>query len=142
MQIQPQRARTGFTLAELMVVIVIIGLLATMVVPNVLSKLSRAYETKAKADIASIAKAVEDFVINNNGRYPDSIEQLVQEDEHGESYLRQSTVPKDPWGQLYMYEPPSSGTRKFRVVSYGKDGVPGGEGEDRDLDNIQIQNGE
>lgn len=135
------RSRAGFTLAELMVVIVIIGLLATLVVPNVVGKLARANVTKAKADIVSIAKAVEDYVIDNNGRYPDGIEALVQENDMGESYLKQTTVPKDPWGNPYMYEPPPSGSRKFRVVSYGKDGTPGGEGDDGDIDNISIQDG-
>ena len=137
-----RRARAGFTLAELMVVIVIIGLLATLVVPNVVSKLARANVTKAKADIVNIAKAVDDYIINNNGRLPDSIEVLVQEDEHGNSYLNQETVPKDPWGNEYIYEPPASGSRKFRVISFGKDGTPGGEGDDADIDNIKIQNGE
>jgi general secretion pathway protein G len=138
---QPRTARAGFSLAELMVVIVIIGLLATLVVPNVVRKLGKANVTKAKADIVSIAKAVEDYVIENNGRYPESIEVLVQEDEHGESYLKQTTVPKDPWGTPYIYEPPTSGSRKYRVLSYGKDGVPGGEGDDADIDNITIQDG-
>jgi general secretion pathway protein G len=134
--------RAGFSLAELMVVIVIIGLLATLVVPNVVAKLGKANRTKAKADIVALDKAVEDYVIDNNGRYPDSLEQLVQENEHGESYLKQTSVPKDPWGQTYLYEPPSSGSRKFRVISYGSDGVPGGEGDDADIDNLSIQNGE
>jgi general secretion pathway protein G len=137
-----KHARAGFSLAELMVVIVIIGLLATLVVPNVVAKLGKANRTKAKADIVALDKAVEDYVIDNNGRYPDSLEQLVQENEQGQSYLKQTSVPKDPWGQTYVYEPPTSGTHKFRVVSYGKDGVPGGEGDDADIDNLLIQNGE
>ena len=141
MKTQRQDPRAGFTLAELMVVIVIIGLLATLVVPNVVSKLGKANKTKAKADIVQIAKAVEDYVIENNGRYPDSIEVLVQEDEHGEAYLKQTTVPKDPWGNPYIYEPPTSGSRKYRVLSYGKDGVPGGDGDDADIDNVMIQDG-
>lgn len=141
MNTQRQDSRAGFTLAELMVVIVIIGLLATLVVPNVVSKLGKANKTKAKADIVQIAKAVEDYVINNNGRFPDSIEALVQEDEQGESYLKQTQVPKDPWGNPYLYEAPPSGSRKYRVLSYGADGVPGGEKDDADIDNITIQDG-
>jgi len=133
--------RSGFTLAELMVVIVIIGLLATLVVPNVVAKLGKANTTKARADIVQIAKAVEDYVINNNGRFPDSLEALVQEDERGESYLQQTQIPKDPWGNEYGYESPPSGSRKFRVFSYGKDGTPGGEGDDADIDNIMIRDG-
>jgi general secretion pathway protein G len=141
MHIRTRTPRAGFTLAELMVVIVIIGLLATLVVPNVVAKLGKANTTKARADIVAIAKAVEDYVINNNGRFPDSLEALVREDERGESYLQQTQVPKDPWGNEYGYEPPTSGSRKFRVFSYGKDGTPGGEGDDADIDNIMIRDG-
>jgi general secretion pathway protein G len=141
MRIQLRNPRAGFTLAELMVVIVIIGLLATLVVPNVVAKLGKANTTKARADIVQIAKAVEDYVIDNNGRFPDSLEALVQENEQGESYLQQTQVPKDPWGNEYGYEPPPSGSRKFRVYSYGKDGTPGGEGDDADIDSQMIRDG-
>ena len=136
------RARAGFTLAELMVVIVIIGLLATLVVPNVVSKLGKANVTKARADITSISGAIESYAIENGGRFPESLEALVTPDENGNSYLNADIVPKDPWGNPYMFEPPPSGSQKFRVFSYGKDGSPGGEGDDRDLDNILIRNGE
>jgi type II secretion system protein G len=96
---------------------------------------------KAKADIVLIAKVVEDYAIMNNGRYPESIEQLVQENEFGERFLGRATVPKDPWGNPYQYEPPASGSRKYRVFSYGQDGVPGGAGDDADIDNVKIQGG-
>lgn len=142
MQIQRKNRRAGFTLAELMVVIVIIGLLATLVVPNVMKKLFVANTTKAKADIVSIAGAIEQFAIENAGRYPDSLEALVTPDANGFTFLRQETVPKDPWGNEYVYEPPSSGSQKYRVLSYGKDNAPGGEGDDADIDNIRIQNQE
>ena len=141
MKPQHKLPRAGFTLAELMVVIVIIGLLATLVVPNVVSKLAKANTAKASSDISAIARAVEDYVINNNGRYPDSLEALVQEDDQGESYLNKTSVPKDPWGNEYGYEPPPSGSSKFRVYSLGKYGAPGGEKDDADIDNITIQEG-
>lgn len=142
MQTQPKNRRQGFTLAELMVVIVIIGLLATLVVPNVVRKLFVANTAKAKSDIMSIADAVTNYAVENGGRYPDGIEALVTPDANGHSYLAQETVPKDPWGHEYVYELPPSGSQKFRVISYGKDGVPGGEGDDADIDNIRIINGE
>jgi len=135
-------ARAGFTLAELMVVIVIIGLLATLVVPNVVRKLFVANVTKAKADIVNIASAIESYVIENGGRYPDSIEVLITEDENGYKILDRDTVPLDPWGNPYVYEPPQPGSQKFRIISYGKDGIPGGEGDEGDLDNIKIKNNE
>jgi general secretion pathway protein G len=141
---EPNRrnARTGFTLAELMVVIVIIGLLATLVVPNVVRKLFVANVAKAKADIVAIAEAVTDYAVQNGGRFPDNLEALVTPDENGHSYLDQETVPKDPWGNEYYFEPPPSGSQKFRVISYGKDGAPGGEGDDADIDNVKIKNRE
>jgi general secretion pathway protein G len=134
--------RSGFTLAELMVVIVIIGLLATLVVPNVVQKLFVANVAKAKADIVEIANAVTQYAIQNNGRYPESLEALITPDANGFTILDRETLPKDPWGNEYVFEPAPSGTQKFRVISYGKDGVPGGEGDEADIDNIKIKNGE
>ncbi len=93
-----QCRKSGFSLAELMVVIVIIGLLATLVVPKVLRNLFVANVGKAKADIVQISSAVDQYAIENNGRYPESLEVLVTPDENGFTYLSQETVPKDPWG--------------------------------------------
>lgn len=128
--------RSGFTLAEMMVVIVIIGLLATLVVPNVLRRFFQAAATKAQADITSIASALDEFAMNNGMKYPDSLEILVTPDENGHRYLSTSKLPKDPWGHEYQYDPPQSGQPKPRVYSFGRDGQPGGEGEDRDIDNL------
>jgi general secretion pathway protein G len=135
-------SRAAFTLAELMVVIVIIGLLATLVVPNVVRKLFVANVAKAKSDIMAIDQAIVGFAIENGGRFPDSLEVLVTPDANGHSFLDRETVPRDPWNNEYILEPAPSGSQKFRVISYGKDGVPGGEGDDADIDNIKIKNGE
>lgn len=139
-QHDPRRA--GFSLAELMVVIVIIGLLATLVVPNVVSKLFTGQVGKAKADIMQIYGAVEQYAIENNGRYPDGLEALVQKDDMGNSYLRRDTVPLDPWKNEYQYEPPTAGQVKPRVFTMGADGQTGGTGKDADIDNFQIENDE
>ena len=136
--LETRRQRRGFTLAELMVVIVIIGLLATLVVPNVVRKLFVANATKAKADIASIARAIDDYAVENNGRYPESLEVLVTPDANGFTFLNQETVPVDPWGHEYIYEP--GGGNKFNILSYGKDGQPGGEGDDADITSEMIRN--
>ena len=130
--------RRGFTLAELMVVIVIIGLLATLVVPNVVRKLFVANKTKAKADITAIARAIDDYAVENNGRYPESLEVLVTPDANGFTFLNKETVPVDPWGHEFVYEP--GGGSKFNVISYGKDGQPGGEGDDADITYEMIRN--
>ncbi len=129
----------GFSLAELMVVIVIIGLLATLVIPNVISKLGKANVAVVKTDITTIAQGVNEYYLNNNGRFPDSLESLVIEDANGDKILDRDTVPKDPWGNEYVYE---LNGNSFTVSSYGADGQPGGEGKDRDIDNNMIKNGE
>ena len=139
MRTNEKNTRAGFTLAELMVVIVIIGLLATLVVPNVVRRLCTATRAKAEADISTIAQSLENYAVENMGRYPDSLEALVQPDENGHTYLNRETVPTDPWGNAFIYEPPSGG-RKLNVISYGKDGQPGGEGDDADISYEAIRN--
>ena len=131
--------RAGFTLAELMVVIVIIGLLATLVVPNVVRRLFAATRAKAEADISTIAQSLDQYAVENLGRYPESLEVLVQPDEQGHTFLNRETVPTDPWGQPYIYEPPSGG-RKLNIISYGKDQAPGGEGDDADISYEELRN--
>lgn len=131
--------RRGFTLAELMVVIVIIGLLVTVVGPNVLKYLTQGKWAKVKADIHAIDGAVTNYAIFNAGNFPDDLQLLVTPDENGNAYLNRETVPKDPWSNEYLYDPPGGGN-KFRIYTYGADGSPGGEGDDRDYDNHMLRN--
>ncbi|MFT7676508.1 MAG: general secretion pathway protein G [Planctomycetota bacterium] len=131
----------GFSIAELMVVILIIGLLATQVLPRVLERFGDAKKGKAKADLAAIHGAVTQFAINNGGREPDSLELLVQNDANNNRYLEQTVVPKDPWGNEYYYQPRSGGQER-QLLTYGADGSPGGEGEDTDMTIQQVLNGE
>lgn len=131
--------RRGFSLAELMVVIVILGLLATIVVPNVMSRLRTAQATAAKVDLGAISQAVELYAIENGGRYPESLEVLILEDENGKSYLKgYETVPEDPWGHEYQYDP-GSGRSDFEVFTLGADGQRGGEGDDADLSSKDLK---
>lgn len=133
--------RRGFSLAELMVVIVIIALLATFVANNALPYLFKAGKARAASDIVAITTAIDTFAIENGGRYPDSLELLVTPDENGVTYLKDMTsVPRDPWKNEYAYEPAARGGGTYRVISYGKDGQPGGEGDDADIDNFTIRN--
>jgi len=138
---RPARAaNAGFSLAELMVVIVILGLIATIVVPNLLDRFTFAQKKKAQMDIGALESAIDTYAIENNGRYPESLEILVTPDEHNRTFLKGFTsVPLDPWRNPYLYEPPSNG-RDYKVISYGKDGSPGGEGDDADIDNFSIRN--
>ncbi len=133
-------AKAGFSLAELMVVILIIGLLTTLVVPRVIDSLGEAKWGKVRADLGSIAGALNQYAMNNGGECPNSLELLVQNDDNGKRYLNVTIVPKDPWSNEYVYNPPE-GINEFEVICYGKDGVPGGEGDDRDLTHQDVANG-
>jgi general secretion pathway protein G len=138
-QSSSRRRRGGFSLAELMVVIVIIGLLATLVVPQVIKRLFTANDVIARASITVISNAVTEYQIQNNGVAPDSLDALVEKDENGFSFLDRDTLPTDPWGNEFRYEPPQ-GSIPYRVYTYGADGEPGGEGQDSDISNIDIKN--
>jgi len=132
------REKGGFSLAELMVVIVIIGLLATLVVPQVVSSLGRAFGGKVKADIMAIDSALREYAIQNSMQYPDDLSELITPDENGYTYLKQKAIPLDPWGVEYMYEPPMPGQPDPKVYTLGKDSAPGGEGENADISNLGL----
>jgi general secretion pathway protein G len=118
----------GFTLVELMVVIVIIGLLATVVVINVMPASDRAAETKAKADIATLEQGVSLYRIQHM-RYPSEPEGLQALVESGQ--IRR--LPEDPWGNPYRYAAPGRDGSPFEIYSWGADGREGGEGENADI---------
>jgi general secretion pathway protein G len=127
----------GFTLLELLVVIVIIGLLAGYVAPRYFSQVGKSEIQVAKAQIDSIEKALDQFRLDMR-RYPSAEEGLqalvVKPAAAGDwrgPYL-QKAVPLDPWGKSYVYRVPGE-KREFALLSYGRDGKAGGEGEDADI---------
>ena len=124
------RNESGFTLVELMVVIVIIGLLATVVVINVMPATDKAAITKAKADVGVLEQGVEMYRLNKL-RYPSGAEGLQAVISEG--YVKR--LPKDPWGNPYVYAAPGRDGRQFDIYSFGADGREGGEGEDADIGN-------
>ena len=119
-----------------------IGFIGALMVQNVPAVLERAHSGAAKANITTISQGVDTFIIMNNGRHPESLELLVTPDENGETFLKSYRVPTDSWGREFLYAPPLSGSRGYRIYTLGKDGVPGGEGADMDIDNWMIQDGE
>lgn len=121
-----RRSESGFTLVELMVVIVIIGLLATVVIINVVPALDTASETKAKADIEMIDQAVQRYYLDNR-RYPTTAEGLSAL----QPYLRR--VSQDPWNRPYIYAAPGANGRAYSITSLGADGRAGGSGKDADI---------
>ena len=137
---EARRKRAGFTLVELMVVIVIIGLLATVVAINVLPSQDRAMVGKAKADISVLEQAIETYRLDNL-TFPDDLQSLVAPPaglQRPERYRQGGYVrrlPEDPWGQPYQYRRPSTHGGQFDVFSLGADGREGGEGNDADLGN-------
>jgi general secretion pathway protein G len=131
--------KAGFTLLELLVVIVIIGLLAAYVGPKYFSQLSKSEVTVAKAQIASFEKALDTFRLDV-GRYPTNEENLqallvkpASASKWNGPYLKKE-VPADPWGNAYQYRSPGS-KNEFEILSFGKDGQPGGAGDDADITN-------
>ena len=134
--------RAGFTLVEMMVVVVVIGLLATVVAINVLPSQDRAMVTKAKADIATLEQAIETYRLDNLD-FPDDLQALVAAPPNLASpdryrpggYVRR--LPEDPWGEPYQYRRQSAHGGQFDVYSYGADRKQGGEGNDADLGNWQ-----
>jgi general secretion pathway protein G len=122
----------GFTLVELMVVIVIIGLLATIVIINVMPVTGKAAVTKAKSDVATLEQGVEMYRLNRL-HYPSTAEGLQAV--KAEGLIKR--LPNDPWGHPYHYAAPGKDGRAFDIWSDGADGREGGEGEDADIGSWQ-----
>jgi general secretion pathway protein G len=134
----PRARAAGFTLLELLVVIVIIGLLAAYVGPKYFSQLGKSEVTIAKAQIEAFEKSLDTYRLDV-GRYPTSEEGLAAlltapasaTAKWNGPYLKKA-IPPDPWGHPYQYRSP--GTKgEYEIISTGKDGQPGGTGEDADI---------
>ena len=123
-----KKRNLGFTLLELLVVIVIIGLLAGYVAPRYFSQVGKSEVQVAKAQIDALEKALDQYRLDKR-RYPSAEEGLAAI----QPYLKK-TLPNDPWGHPYVYKP-GGGAGDFEVVSYGRDGKLGGSGEDADISN-------
>ncbi len=130
----------GFTIIEIMAVLIILGLLATVVAVNVVGRIDRARVVATKTSLKKLHSAVLAFKMDT-GYYPseeDGLLELVEEPSDVENwqpggYLETTDVPKDGWGRDFIYELNPEGGRPFRIVSLGADGQEGGEGYDADL---------
>jgi general secretion pathway protein G len=141
-QLETQRRRQiGFTLIEIMVVVIIIGILAAIVAPNVIGRVDDAQIVKAKTEIGNISAALKFYRLDNFA-YPTSeqgIEALVTKPSdpsirnwNAGGYL--DKLPKDPWGNKYLYLNPGNNS-EIDIYTLGRDGRPGGEGPDADIGN-------
>ena len=135
-----QRLQRGFTLIEIMVVVVIMGVLAAMVVPKLLNRAGDSKVSAAKVDIATIMQALKLYKLDNQ-RYPTTeqgLQALIEKPTSGPAangwksggYVEK--MPKDPWGNQYQYLSPGI-KGEVDVFSYGADGQPGGTGNDADI---------
>ena len=122
----------GFTLIEILVVMAIIGMLAVMVAPNLFRQRTGAMRDAAISNISTLETALDTYRLDV-GDYPDSLDGLMVNDSGRAAwngpYLRRE-VPKDPWGNDYVYQLNGS---EFTLYSYGADGQRGGEGDDADI---------
>ena len=137
----PRAGEDGFSLVELMVVIFIIGLLATVVLINVLPSQDKAMRVKAQGDIATLGQAMEMYRLDNLA-YPGAAEGLaalrsppaslaLPQNYRAGGYVKD--LPNDPWGRPYQYQSPGRNGAAFDIFSLGADGKPGGEGNDADI---------
>jgi general secretion pathway protein G len=129
----PSRRGAGFSLIELMVVIAIMGLLATVVAVNLMGQTYKAKVVKVQADFDAMKKAVDLFKLNV-GRYPSKIDDLWTAPGGAKGWNGPyiDPDPKDPWGNSYRYDAPIGGG-KPKLTCYGEDGAPSGTGEAQDL---------
>jgi len=132
----------GFTLIELMVVLVILGILATLIVPRIMGRPDEARRVQARVQMESMETALKLYKLDN-GAYPSTeqgLQALVEAPSVGQlprawregGYLEKGRVPKDPWGNEYVYLSPGVHS-EYDLLSYGSDGQPGGEGNDKDI---------
>jgi len=138
---------SGFTLIELMVVIVILGILAGLIIPRIMGRPEEARQMKARVQIESIETSLRLYKLDN-GSYPSTeqgLQALVELPTVGQlpkawregGYLEKGQVPKDPWGNAYVYLSPGV-HGEYDLSSYGADGQPGGEGKDKDINSWDL----
>ncbi|MGD2028957.1 MAG: type II secretion system major pseudopilin GspG [Desulfobacterales bacterium] len=138
----------GFTLIELMVVIVILGILAGLIIPRIMGRPEEAKQLKAKMQIESLETALKLYKLDN-GMYPDTeqgLQALIEKPETGtipknwrkKGYLEKGRLPKDPWGNEFVYLSPGAHD-EYDIISYGADGVPDGEDKNKDINSWEIE---
>jgi len=143
------RKNDGFTLIELMVVVIILGILAGLVIPRIVGKPEEARRVKARIQIQNFKKALQLFYLDN-GFYPTTeqgLKALIEKPTAGRvprkyrdgGYLEGHKIPQDPWGNPYVYISPGTHDKSFDIFSLGSDGEEGGEGNDADIESWNLE---
>jgi general secretion pathway protein G len=140
--------QNGFSFLELMVVVVILGILATYIAPRFMGRTDDAKSVKARVDIAAIETSLKLYKLDNGG-YPTTDQGILALIEKPSTdpiplnwkekgYLAKARVPKDPWGREYLYLSPGIHD-DYDIISYGADGEPGGEGKNKDISSWELE---
>ncbi len=148
-KIDIQERERGFTLIEIMVVVIIIGLLVSIVGVNVISRVDIAKRVASKNQIKSLESALSLYRLDT-GSYPTTeqgLKALLEKPSTGNvssayregGYLNGTSIPKDPWGHEYVYISPGSEGRECEIISYGTDGEPGGDGKNADIQSWNME---
>lgn len=127
------RKERGFSLMELLIVLIILGLLGSLVAPKLFSKVGSSKKKTAVAQMQMFETAIDTYRLDM-GQVPPTLDALVNKDSSNWDgpYLPKA-IPLDPWGQPYIYTVPGKGNRAYDLLSYGLDGKEGGEGENADV---------
>lgn len=131
----PPPRRHAFTLTEMMIVVLIIGMVLGLVAPALLDRLEVANQRTAKSQIKLIGQMLDNYYLDLH-EYPSKIDDLVRDPGKPKwkgPYVQGGVLPKDPWDNDYQYQSPGRDGRPYEVWSYGKDKAPGGEKFDRDI---------
>ncbi len=138
LNVNNKKNKYGFTLIEIMIVVVIIGLLAALITPKLIGRVGESKQTAARAQMALLSTALELYKLDV-GKYPaqgNGLGALLTNPGDTKNwkgpYIKKSTVPKDPWGEEYLYRFPGE-HGDFDIISYGGDGTSGGTDENKDI---------
>ncbi len=140
-----RQRQSGFTLVEIMVVVVILAVLGALVVPKLIENVDRARVARAQSDIRAVQTALDLYRLDNF-KYPTTeqgLQALVKQPNdpsitnyRAEGYL--PAVPKDPWNNPYQYASPGADGKPYEVLTFGRDGKPGGDGYDADISSTTL----